>query len=334
MKTNSIFRILVLCIVLLTLNSHYAFSRAHPTEREVDQSQSTILLIGDHQGIDETDIQSVAMLTAQELRKQDIHVGDPVYATPTSGTIYRVVLHRSDENEKILFRLSEEDTAGTIIVEREILLMDIEEIVSAVPRLIYALVHRKPIVTSSSLVNAGVFTAIVPVKEVLAPGVRIGLSIDRLSYAMDVGFQVAWMETAFQATAGGNQSERKDSFHFYSASIGGRYFFMKQNVSPYMGGGLGMMFTKYKTTIKTPNSPDNALEAIAIIFTAGQSLWDYNIYSEETDGIGAYGVLGIEFLRFSRGRLNLELRVDRPFFKLPTQDVMPITLGITGCWSF
>ena len=44
--------------------------------------------------------------------------------------------------------------------------------------------------------------------------------------------------------------------------------------------------------------------------------------------MGGYVIGGIEMLRLSRNRLKLELRVDRPFFQLPTQDVMPITLGI------
>ena len=49
-------------------------------------------------------------------------------------------------------------------------------------------------------------------------------------------------------------------------------------------------------------------------------------------------------LRLTKSRLKLELRVDRPFFSLPEQDMMPITIGIffsqhyvpgrAGCWLF
>lgn len=75
-------------------------------------------------------------------------------------------------------------------------------------------------------------------------------------------------------------------------------------------------------------------EFLEVVLTFGEGYWDYDIHTEEAEGIGAYGVLGLEFRRFSRGRLKLELRVDRPFFKLTTQDVMPISLGVTGSLSF
>ena len=156
MKTNFTFRVLVLCAVLLTFNSHYAFSRARPTKSGADsvKAKSGSLLIDYHKGIHGSNAQHVALLVAQELRKQGIRVGDPVYKTPASGTVYRVVLRRSNENKKILFRLSEENTDGTIIVAREMLLEDIEEIVSAVPRLVYALVHRKPIASDVARQNS------------------------------------------------------------------------------------------------------------------------------------------------------------------------------------
>ena len=128
--------------------------RARPTERRVSQNKRDSLLIGYHRGIHGSNAQRTALLVAQELRKQGIRVGDPVHETPASGTVYRVVLRRSNENEKILFRLSEENTAGTIIVEREMLLADIEAVDSAVPRLVYALVHREPITSDVAQQNS------------------------------------------------------------------------------------------------------------------------------------------------------------------------------------
>lgn len=325
MKTSSTFCMLVLCIVLLTFHSHYAFGRGpRPTERRVDQSQGSILLIGDHPGIDEKDVQNVALLVVQELRKQGIRVGDPVHEIPVSGPVYRVVLRRSNENKKILFRLSEEDTAGTIIVEREMLLADIEAVVSAGPRVVYALVHRKPVTADSLVMGVRVFTTIVPIEEVLPFGVRFGWNVDRLSYTVDMEGQIAYGETGYQST------NRNYDLLFSSVSLGGRYFFSKQNIAPYIGGGFAGMSAKYTTTVRTP--AEGFIAALSLLF--GGDEWEYNSDSEEVLGIGAYGVLGIEIGRFSRGRLKLELRVDRPFFQLPSLDVMPITLGIAGGWAF
>lgn len=95
-------------------------------------------MIGDHEeGITETDAQNAVLLVAEELRKQGISVSNPVHEAPASGTVYRVILRRSDE--KILFRLSQEDSAGTVFIEREILLTDIEKVGSTAPRLVMRL---------------------------------------------------------------------------------------------------------------------------------------------------------------------------------------------------
>lgn len=173
--------------------------------------------------------------------------------------------------------------------------------------------------------NGSIFTTIVPIRRVVAPGVRIGWSIDRLSYAVDVGLQRAWMETRYRYSPGEVYCGEKDSFGFWSGSIGGRYFFSKQNVSPYVGGGIAAMSAKYKTSIQFTG---NFIEDLFI------QCADTGEYTEENSGLGTYGVIGIEVRGYTIGHMNLELRIDRPFFKLPSQDVMPIILGITGGFSF
>lgn len=315
MEIRSTFRILVLFIALLTFSSHSVFGHAdrlQSTEREVAPEQSAVLLIGDHHGLDETAVQNTALLVVKELRAQGITVSDPVHEVSVSGNVYRVMLRRS--GEKILFRLSKEDSVGTLLVEREMLLTDIEKIAEAAPRLVYALVHRKPIPPSpvlGVLRNASVFTT-------PGRGVGIGLSVNRLSYAVDVGSQIAWTETGFFHDP---NHEINDSLNFRSVLIGGRYFFSNQNVSPYVGGGIAAIFAKHTITVRTRL---NGLDA----------LFSQDEHSETGFGIGVYGVLGIEFRRGSQYRLKLELRIDSPFFKLPSQDVMPTTLGIVGGFSF
>ena len=324
MKIRSTFPILALFIALLIFSSHAVFGRGpRPTKPEVDRKRNAVLLIGDHEGIDEIDAQNAVLLVARELLKQGISVDTDVHEAPASADVYRVILRHSDE--KILFRLSKEDTAGTLIIEREMLLTDIKEIVSMTPRLVYALVHRQSLIPSPLFTKVGIFTAVVPVKKVLASGVEIGFSVDKLSYSVDIKGRFARKDTGYQ-------KDRKDYFRFFSPSIGGRYFFMKQNISPYIGGGLGAVSIKYETTVKTYVSPEGDFEEILEAFF-GPS-YDYDIHIEEAVGVGMYGVLGVELPRFARSRLKIEFRVDRPFFKLPSQNVMPITLGITGGFSF
>ena len=83
------------------------------------------------------------MLVCDELRKQGISVSEPVYEAPASANIYRVVLRRL--GGKIIVRLSQENPIGTIIVELQMTLANIEEMIPEAPRLVNALIHRKPI---------------------------------------------------------------------------------------------------------------------------------------------------------------------------------------------
>ncbi|MDE0635658.1 MAG: hypothetical protein OXI43_07390 [Candidatus Poribacteria bacterium] len=322
MKAHSTFRILALLITLLIFSSHAVFGRVpRSTKPEVGTKQTAVLLIGDHEGIDETDAQNAALLVTEELRAQGITVNDPVHETPAGATVYRVVLRRSDK--KILFRLIHEDSIGTTLTQREMLLADIEKIASVAPRLVYALVHQKRISSSPVLVNACGFITVVPPKEFLpGPGVGIGLSIDRLSYAVDVGFQIARMETGYYT--------ENDIFNFRSGMISGRYFFNKLDMSPYVGGGIAATFVKYTTTSGTRLS---GFDEFASKLGGGDG-WRFDENSERSFGIGAYGILGMEVGRYSQFPRRFELRVDRPFFKLPNQSVMLITLGIVGSFSF
>ena len=199
------------------------------------------------------------------------------------------------------------------------LLADIEAVISAVPRLVYALVHRKPITWNARVMGVGLFGTVVPIEEMLPFGVGIRGNIDRPSYAVDIEGRIAYGETGYQST------NRNEDLLFWAASFGGRYFFSKQNISPYIGGGFAMMLAKHTTTVRTEGG------FLSDLFGDG---WDYDSHTEEASDIGAYGVIGIEFRRFSQGRLKFELRVDRPFFNLPSLDVMLITLGIAGGWTF
>ena len=270
-----------------------------------------VCLIGDHPGIPESDAQTAALLVCDELRKQGISITNPVYEAPASASAYRVVLRRL--GEKIIVRLSHEKPIGTIIIERQITLANIEEMIPAAPRLVDALVHDKPIddtvdmetvteqearelrkISGESLWNLGIFGTFVPGTDIAAePGYGMGWSYQTPSYAVGTDFQFA---------ASGYEDNGND-FLFFSWGIGGRYFLNKQNISPYMGGGLAIVSVNYGS--------------------------DLFFDSDEDTGLGVYGVVGIEALRLTQSRLNLELRLDRPFFSLPNQDIMPITIGIS-----
>ena len=251
-----------------------------------------VCLIGEYSGFPEADARTAALLVCDELRKQGISVGEPVYRAPDSASMYRVDLHRL--GKKIIVRLSHENPVGTVIIERQIQLGNIEEMISAAPRLVDALVHRKSLAST------------VDIESVVEQEARELRKIPGESFwdigfngtTNTVGFRLGWFyETASYAAGvefGGvetSDSSEYDSLVYGFYGVGGRYFFNKENFSPYVGGGLGI------------------------------------VGRDSDHGMGGYAVGGIEALRLTRVRLRLELRVDQPFFEPPTGDVMPVTLG-------
>ena len=289
-----------------------------------------VCLIGDHPGIPESDAQTAALLVCDELRKQGISVTDPVYEAPASANAYRVVLRRL--GEKIFVRLSQEKPVGTIIAERQLTLANIEEMIPAAPRLVNALVHNKPIgdtvdmetvteqearelrkISGESLWNLGILGTFVPGTSIAAePGYEWGWSYQTPAYAVGTKFR----------GSGSDGDEDSDEFSFFAWSIGGRYFFNKRNISPYVGGGFSIINVSYRSKEKTPERSRPSFFSN----DWGYDDWDYD--DDSDSGLGAYGVAGIEALRLTESRLKLELRIDRPFFTLESKDIMPITFGI------
>ena len=180
------------------------------------------------------------MLVCDELRKQGISVSDPVFEAPASANVYRVALRRL--GEKIFVRLSQESPIGTVIAERQMTLANIEEMIPAAPRLVDALVHRKPIdatvdmetvaeqearvlrkITGESLWNLGIFGTTIPGADIVAePGWQFGWTYQTPSYSIGT-------EGRF---SGNEDEDDSEGFTFFSWSIGGRYFSTNRTFHP------------------------------------------------------------------------------------------------------
>lgn len=285
---------------------------------------NAVVLIGDNANLSDADVLTAAMLVYDELRKHGISVSEPVWEVPVSANVYRIVMRPL--GTKIFVRLSEESPVGSIVEERQMMLAGIEEMVSAAPRLVDALVGRKPIestidmdtvteqdaplrrkISGESLWHVGILGTSIPGTDIVAePGFAFGWNYETPSFAVG---------TEYRGSGRDNYDDDNDGFSFFAWSIGGRYFFNKQNIAPYVGGGFAIVNASYETSDERNRQYD-----------------DYHYYgyeSESDTGLGAYVVAGIELLRLTESRLNLELRIDRPFFSLPSQDMMPITVGIS-----
>ena len=219
-----------------------------------------VCLIGDHPGIPESDAQTAAMLVCDELRKEGISVTDPVYEAPASTDVYHVVLRRL--GEKIIVRLSHENPIGTIIAEQQLILANIEEMIPAAPRLVDALVHDKPIdatvdmetvteqearelrkISGESLWNMGIFRNLYPRYRCSCRaryGVWLVLS-DTPAYAVGTDFRYSGPD---------DDDDASKTIRVFAWSIGGRYFFNKRSISPYVGGGFAIIDASYRTKVR------------------------------------------------------------------------------------
>ncbi len=319
------------CMFRLFLLTLFALPFAALTvHADVEMPARSVVLIGDNAGIPDADAQTAAMLVHDELRKHGITVSEPVYEVPASARVYRIVMRPL--GTKIFVRLGEESPVGTVVEERQIMLAGIEEMVSAAPRLVDALVNRKPIdstidmetvteqdarihrkISGESLWHVGILGTSIPGTDIIAePGFAFGWYYETPSFAVG---------TEYRGSGRDNYEDDNDGFSFFAWSIGGRYFFNKQNISPYVGGGLAIVNASYETLVEGDWQDDGYNEF---------HYYDSDYHDSEDDfGLGAYIVAGIELLRLTESRLNLELRIDRPFFSLPSQDMMPITFGIS-----
>ena len=270
-----------------------------------------VCLIGDHPGIPDSDAQTAALLVCDELRKQGISVSDPVYEAPASANVYRVVLRRL--GEKIIVRLSQENPIGTIISEQQLTLANIEEMIPAAPRLVDALVHNKPIddtvdmetvteqearelrkISGESLWNIGIFGTFVPGTDVAAePGFEYGWSYQTPAYAVGTDFRTSGRDAVEGTVGTGIQDSKPEGFSFFAWSIGGRYFFNKRNISPYVGGGLAIVNTSYETRVRRRKEWFGSAERYSQLW--GEK-WEWTDESESDTGLGTYAVVGIEAL--------------------------------------
>lgn len=336
MKINQTFHKIVIYLSILTILFPLVTVAQQSSTDTTTRVPASVLLIGDYSGISETDAQSAATLIAAEFRKHGISVGEPVYETPTTGSIYRVAFRSL--GEKILVHLSQENPPGTIIDERQLWISHIEEMIETAPRLVDALVNNKPIdstidmesvteheaeklnkISGESLWNLGI----------------IGIAIPGTDHFAEPGYEFGWSyETPKYAVGTEARGSFGEEFSFGSWSIGGRYFINKKNISPYVGGGFSIFGGSY-TTIEEKREDR--------WYSDDPYYYEYHDTVSE-NGIGAYVVGGISMLRLTKSRLKIELRVDRPYFKIEDQDMMPITIGIFfsqhylpgrgGCLSF
>ncbi len=245
-------------------------------------------LIHNPAGIAQSDAHTAALLVCQALRNRGVDIGEPEEEVADTDNVYRVGVHFL--GEAVLLRVSHEMPVGTVVRERQVRLVTIEEAFDAAERLVIALESEETVEATATMetlladdldadINLwafGLVAAAAPGESAsIAPGFLFGWHYETPRFGILADFHFA-------------NNEREDSrFQYGTLAVGGRYFLQNKAIAPWISGGASMVFATRSDT-----------------------------FSQDGTGIGVFGAVGLEMLRFNRNRLAIELRLNLPFSRL------------------
>ena len=280
-------------LAIAAISSAPALAQDDAAMQPVIQADTTAAacLVDNPSGIPDSDARTAALLVCQALRGRGVDVGEPVYDVPDTASVYRVGVHFL--GEAALLRVSHEVPIGTIVRERQVRLASIEEAFEAAGRLVAAL-HGEETVEATATMETLITEDLDADISLWAFGL-LGAVAPGENARPAPGFLLGWhYETPrfgiFTDFSFANNESEDRRFQFGSLAVGGRYFLQNKAISPWVGGGASLVF----------GTRSDAFE-------------------QDGSGIGVFGSVGLEVLRFNRNRLAIEFRLNLPFSKL-TQD--------------
>lgn len=250
----------------------------------------------DASGVPEADARTAVRVLCDQLRQASGGQGGFGVALGTLGTA-------------VLVTVRQEDPAASVTVE----LRGLEEIPSASARIADSLVHGLAFSQTQRVDNlleaetrparakkgSVKFTAGVADVESIGHGARaagfsLGLLYATPRFALPAELRFAWDDSA----------SGEPSLDLFSFSVGGRGYLSKRDVSPYLGGGVGIL----------------RLQADEGFYPYEGAEGGRYFYGERF-GVAPYVEVGVEMLRLHRGRLGLQVRADLPLWSLESPEM-------------
>ena len=127
-----------------------------------------------------------------------------------------------------------------------------------------------------------------------AAGFSVGLVYASPRFALPAEMRFAWDDAKYD----------EPSLDLFSLSVGGRGYLSKRDVSPFVGGGLGVLRLQ-------------ASEGGYPLY--GSPATSY--FDAERFGVAPYLEVGVEMLRLHRGRVALQVRADFPTGALQSREI-------------
>ena len=127
-----------------------------------------------------------------------------------------------------------------------------------------------------------------------AAGFSLGLLYATPRFALPAEMRFAWDDSGIG----------EPSLDLFSFSVGGRGYLSKRDVSPYVGGGVGIL----------------RLQADEGFYPYEGARGSRYFYAERF-GVAPYVEAGVEMLRLHRGRIGLQVRADLPLWSLESEAI-------------
>jgi hypothetical protein len=246
-------------------------------------------------GLSPTDATTAADLVCNELRR----------ASGGSGT-YGVVL--GTLGRVVVVTAKREEPAGSVTVEVD----GLEEVPTAAPRIADALVRGLGFATTQRVdnllegetrparakkgsvkFNLGVADVESVGHGARAAGFALGLMYASPRFALPAEMRFAWDDAAYG----------EKGLSLFSLSVGGRGYLSKKDVSPFFGGGLGILRLGAREGGYGDSGPTS------------------DFFDGDQFGVAPYVEAGVEMLRLHRGRVALVVRADFPTASLRSEAI-------------
>ena len=247
-------------------------------------------------GLPAADARTAVGLICDDLKRESGGRGAFEISLGTLGSLVTVTATRLDTGESISVR------AGGL-----------EEVPLASARIAEALVHHRTLVSTQRVDNlleeetrearvkrgSVKFTLGVADLESIGHGARgagfsLGLTYATPRFALPAEMRFAWDDNAYP----------EPGISLFSASVGGRGYLSKRDVSPFVGGGLGLLrLEANEGEYPYPGGPSSGY------------------FQAEWFGLAPYVEAGVEVLRLHRGRIALQVRADFPLAALHSQEI-------------
>ena len=253
-------------------------------------------LLKEANGISTAEAGTAVGLICDDLRRESGGRGTFEIRLGTLGSLVNVTATRLDTGESISVRAE-----------------GLEEVPLASARIAEALVHHRALTTTQRVDNLLVeetrearvkrgsvkFTLGVADVESIGHGARaagfsLGLTYATPRFALPAEMRFAWDDNAYP----------EPGISLFSVSLGGRGYLSKRDVSPFVGGGLGLLrLEANEGEYPYPGGPSSGY------------------FQAEWLGVAPYVEVGVEALRLHRGRIGLHVRADFPLQALHSQEI-------------